>query len=148
MAVTRGFYSIGNDEEHRTFEAQCEQGHYCVHGAKAKCPKGRYGSTAGIWANFVEKDRGGLKAHANRPAGSMHETSTGAEGDLDLCTGACDPGHYCPTGSVSPTQEKCPAGRYGAVHGLGDWGCSGKCERGFWSVALLRSLHAFYLFLI
>jgi len=30
------------------------------------------------------------------------------------CSGKCSPGHYCPEGSTSKTQVRCPAGRFGA----------------------------------
>jgi hypothetical protein len=28
------------------------------------------------------------------------------------CSGKCLPGHYCPEGSVSPTEMMCPKGKY------------------------------------
>ena len=31
------------------------------------------------------------------------------------CSGACNPGYYCPKGSTGPTQKPCPGGTYGST---------------------------------
>ena len=40
-------------------------------------------------------------------------TFGGSRGITDpVCSGVCTAGHTCPPGSVTPTQEECPAGKY------------------------------------
>ncbi|CAM9203414.1 unnamed protein product, partial [Phaeothamnion confervicola] len=46
------------------------------------------------------------------------------------CSGLCSRGHYCPHGSISPTETPCPPGTFGNKRGLGDAACSGRCRRG------------------
>lgn len=46
-----------------------------------------------------------------------------------VAAGECPRGSFCPPGSSSP--RRCPAGRFGAVKGLGDAHCSGGCEAGY-----------------
>lgn len=48
------------------------------------------------------------------------------------CSGQCQPGYYCPIGSVNGTANRCPAGRYGAVTGLLTSSCSGTCLPGYY----------------
>ena len=47
-----------------------------------------------------------------------------------VCAGSCAPGHWCPAGSISATQNACPAGRYSAGQ-AGDNLCHGDCDAGF-----------------
>ena len=46
------------------------------------------------------------------------------------CDGLCEPGHYCPSGSISPKEKKCPPGSYGDIRGLKTSACSDLCEPG------------------
>jgi hypothetical protein len=47
------------------------------------------------------------------------------------CSGLCQPGYYCPAGSISATEIPCPAGRYGNSSGLQNSACSGSCAAGY-----------------
>ena len=46
---------------------------------------------------------------------------------INTCTGQCDPGYYCPAGSIAATAVKCPAGRFGA-RACTNATCSGLCD--------------------
>jgi hypothetical protein len=45
------------------------------------------------------------------------------------CSGPCQPGQFCPQGSVTPLP--CPKGTYGAVEKLTNSSCSGRCQQGY-----------------
>ena len=47
-----------------------------------------------------------------------------------MCSGACEPGFYCPNNSTSSTQIPCPAGRYGKDRGLANEFCTDLCPLG------------------
>ena len=44
-------------------------------------------------------------------------------------------GYYCTVNATSPTQNICPAGRYGSSTGLSSSACSGACNAGFYCLA-------------
>jgi hypothetical protein len=61
------------------------------------------------------------------------------------CSGNCQPGYYCPTGTILPLlcpigyycpdgveKIQCPAGSYGATQGLTHRECSGTCRQGYY----------------
>lgn len=50
------------------------------------------------------------------------------------CDGPCDPGYYCPEGSISAQQISCPPGRFG-VAGMIDSMCTGACMKGYYCPA-------------
>ena len=114
-------------------QQRCEPGSYCVGGRRLLCPAGTYGDAYGLSsAQVVVKLANGTRA---------------TSGTTTACSGLCDPGHWCGAGSTSPTQNKCPAGRYGApivnpsnasqtisaAHSTKS--CSGLCQRGHWCPA-------------
>ena len=51
------------------------------------------------------------------------------------CSGLCEPGYYCPTGSTSAQQEACPAGTFGSSYGLSNSECSGPALEGYYTTA-------------
>lgn len=61
------------------------------------------------------------------PAGTYASTNRTSKPD---CEGFCSPGFYCPTGSTSPRQFACPAGRYGTGGSI-DANCTGICNGGY-----------------
>jgi hypothetical protein len=50
----------------------------------------------------------------------------------ETCSGLCPIGFYCPAGTVSSTQFRCPAGRYGSERGLKSSSCTGECAAGYY----------------
>ena len=91
--------------------------------AQSACPKGTFCT-------------GGIKFDC--PPGTYGRTGRLTSSS---CNGQCYRGHYCPPGSISPTEIPCPVGRYGGTKGLGDSGCSGACPRS--SECLLGSIDQF-----
>ena len=50
-SVTPGYYTTGGEGTlnlTRSAQSLCEEGHYCLHGRKIRCPSGRYGGTQGL----------------------------------------------------------------------------------------------------
>ncbi|CAM9174325.1 unnamed protein product [Ectocarpus fasciculatus] len=102
----------------RSAERLCEPGFWCEAGFRYPCEAGAYGS-----------DFGATRGN---------------------CSGLCEAGFVCRNGSVSPEENPCgalsppgsyadqgllytcPAGRYGASHGLSVPLCSGSCSVGFY----------------
>jgi hypothetical protein len=149
IAVTDGYYTtsaapIAGDSTHpsarsnrqshfhRTSQDICERGHYCVAGAKFKCPPGVYGSTPGLTSALCTAacPKGhycpeGSPLPQECPAGTY-----GASSGLTTaaCSGLASPGYFCPAASTSPTQMACPPGRYGASPGLTTDACSKNCD--------------------
>ena len=113
--MTSGYYTIGSDDNRtQPAQKQCEPGHYCVEGHRYACPPGSFGETPGL-SNSV----GPILDHIN----------------AFFCSGLCAAGHYCPFNSTSNTQNKCPAGRYGASPGLTDENCTAVCPLGHYCPA-------------
>ena len=89
-------------------------------GCNNLCPKGKYAT--GIAPRDASGCRrcslaktcpySGMESPVPCPAGRF-----GAEAELFSlkCSGACDPGYYCPEGSASSTSKPCPAGRFVSV---------------------------------
>lgn len=97
----------------------CPDGRWCDGNTSVPCPAGRYGAP-GTQTESTSSTPG--YAHV---ASSLLGT--------DSCTGPCAPGHYCPPGSTSPTQVRCPAGTFGGPEGgLGSAACSGLCHPGYY----------------
>lgn len=78
----------------------CTEGYYCIYGATemSPCPKGTYNPVRG---RKVELE-------CKRVESGSYVSTTGAA----LPSGICDPGYYCPEGSVSSKQVPCPAGTF------------------------------------
>lgn len=116
--------AFGNNEDNslemRVSVLPCSLGHYCQGGVERKCPAGTFGSDTML----------------SSPA----------------CSGDCQPGYYCPAGTVNPikcplghycadgiAKVPCPAGSYGSIEGLRDRECSGKCQPGFYCLSGSKS---------
>lgn len=69
----------------------CAEGHYCMYGATemSPCPVGTYNSVRGRKTE-LECKRAEPGYYVSNIAASTP-------------TGVCNPGHYCPEGSLSPT---------------------------------------------
>ena len=82
----------------------CEAGRYC--------PAGSFKGLLCVRGHFCPP---GASRLTLCPAGTY-----GAVDGLNssLCSGPCDPGHFCESGSTSAQSEPCPAGTYNASHGL------------------------------
>jgi hypothetical protein len=103
------------------FSLLCPKGKYCTEGAPSAtdCPVGTY-------RNFF-----GGKSESDclpTPAGFYADTV----GTDEYEANECDAGHYCPEGSTSATQYKCPPGTYRAsTKGRSADDCA-KCEPGYY----------------
>lgn len=107
----------------------CSVGHYCQRGIEIKCPAGTFGSDLMLTSPTCSGDCSpGFYCPAGSlnpiqcpigyycPDGIMKEpcpagsygSSTGLR-DRE-CSGKCQPGHYCPSGSESSNAHKCPKG--------------------------------------
>lgn len=51
-----GFYTDGGNGTVRTESKPCPAGSYCTNGLKIPCPRGRYGSTAGLITDFCTRE--------------------------------------------------------------------------------------------
>ena len=73
--------------------------------------------------------RDGTGSPAPCPAGRF-----GAEEGLTSlkCSGACDPGHYCPVGATNSTFRSCPAGRFVSVPGSSNVSNCSTCKASFY----------------
>ena len=78
-----GYYTVGggpglNDESGsaltRHSQKECPQGHYCVNGTKIKCPKGKYGTSTGLYTSECDGDCDpGYYCDAASPSRKQHE---------------------------------------------------------------------------
>jgi len=116
---------------------QCPLGHACPNGSATAvmcaggffadvkqlseckpCEGGRYcaaGSFKGMMCS--------LGSYCPPAASRMRSCPAGRYGDDDglnssLCSGLCDPGHFCEVKSTSAQSAPCPAGTYNGSHGL------------------------------
>ena len=104
----------------------CPDGHWCDGNSSVLCPAGRYGAPG---------------TEVSSTPGFTHVKSSLL--GTDACTGSCAPGHYCPPGSTSPTQARCPPGTYGGLEGgLGSAACSGLCHPGYYCPGDGKSINA------
>ena len=156
--VSEGYYTVGggpglNDESGsaltRHSQKECPQGHYCVNGTKIKCPKGKYGTSTGLYTSECDGDCDpGYYCDAASPSRKQHECghpsfycpigsfaptpvkqgyySTNGEPRARANQSICEPGRYCEGG----IKRLCPAGKFGATHGLASNECSGNCFLG------------------
>jgi hypothetical protein len=117
------------DNVARVASIPCEMGHYCIGGKQYKCPIGRYGNSTLLSSEWCY---GECEAGSYCPIGSITPivcpkgyycqngdvkricdgghfgSSTGLKDRS--CSGVCSIGHYCPAGSTSANEFKCPAG--------------------------------------
>ncbi|EGD79005.1 hypothetical protein PTSG_01976 [Salpingoeca rosetta] len=88
----------------------CEQGHYCPRGTVTStqypCPPGTYTDSTSL---------GAAEECSPCPAGSACGWATGYTDNVPL---SCSQGHYCPTGTPTPTSFPCAAGTYTARSNL------------------------------
>ncbi|RYG67158.1 hypothetical protein EON64_08080, partial [archaeon] len=96
----------------QTHSEPCAPGSYCMNGVQVPCPVGVYGNVDSLATASCSAP---CRAGTHCPEGSVVPKM-------------CAPGSFCPDGQVAIL---CPAGRYGAVHGLKDIECSGLCQPGF-----------------
>ena len=112
----------------RTGQAPCEQGYYCVGGAKIECGSGDYDEDGRV-------DGMGVFCSARVSEPTFVQTgyySTGygnltSEGTTRTGEEQCDKGYY----AVDGVRAACPAGRYGDTVGLSSADCSGECSTGY-----------------
>ena len=106
-------------------------------GCNNLCPKGKYANGTASRDVFgciscpLTKTcpRDGTGSPVPCPAGRF-----GAEGGLTSlkCSGACDPGHYCPVGATNSTFRSCPAGRFVSVPGSSNVSNCSTCKASFY----------------
>ena len=135
------------DEEGKTACKRCPLGHSCPVGSTAAVPCGtdplaRDGSLGGYYADQMEQTEckgceggrycalGSFKGlmcgrgnYCPPLSSGMTECPAGQYGataglDSEICSGSCDPGHYCELGSTSAQSTPCPAGSYNGSYGL------------------------------
>ena len=94
----------------------CEDGRYCAAGSFKGLLCGR--------GNYCPPEAGSM---TQCPAGRY-----GADEGLNssLCSGPCDPGHYCLNGSMSPQSQACPAGTFNGSQGLKSVDACTECPAG------------------
>ena len=136
----------------RTGERMCEEGFYCVDGVRRPCPAGLFGNSrrlfdaqcsgncsAGYYCPEASTRPDQIPCGSSSvycPPGSVQPTpvqegyyTVGGMGPITRSDEAiCEPGTWCEGGVVT----SCPAGSYGATHGLSSPSCSGKCEAGYY----------------
>ena len=108
MDAAQGGGKVG-DATRRGEQLPCPPGHFCKRARKRRCAAGRWSS--------------------GTVAGGARATNSSA------CEGACAPGYWCPSGSVSPRERACPAGRYAAIAGSRSAACEGACAPGHFCAA-------------
>ena len=117
VLVSLGHYTVGGVASRRVSQRPCERGFYCVRGERFSCPPGTYGDREKLSYEF-------------QPHEATHTF---------ICSGFCEPGHYCLANSTSAVQNKCPAGRYGKLNmlneGLVDAECYAVCPVGHYCPA-------------
>ena len=106
-------------------------------GCSNLCPKGKYANgtasrdLSGCISCPLTKTcpRDGTGSPVPCPAGRF-----GAEEGLTSlkCSGACDPGHYCPVGATNSTFRSCPAGRFVSVPGSSNVSNCSTCKASFY----------------
>jgi len=84
---------------------------------EVECPLGAYCSEGVIY---------------DCPAGRYGITTRLESSD---CSGPCQAGFYCPSGSVTRNELPCPKGRYGNKEGLATQTCSGACQNPIYCLA-------------
>eukprot|EP00057_Strongylocentrotus_purpuratus_P012752 XP_011667226.1 PREDICTED: neurogenic locus notch homolog protein 3 [Strongylocentrotus purpuratus] len=151
-----GWYCPGNVSNFRPFD--CPAGFYCPNGTEHAyqypCPKGtyrpnengqalldcticdpgKYCAYEGDTTVTGDCDEGFFCIQGAWTAQPM-DFDNYTDGDC-LCPslstgGRCQPGYYCPRGSIEP--EKCTEGNYCDVEGLAD--VAGKCMEGFYCIS-------------
>ena len=108
MDAAQGGGKVG-DATRRGEQLPCPPGHFCKRARKRRCAAGRWSS--------------------GTVAGGARATNSSA------CEGACAPGYWCPSGSASPRERACPAGRYAAIAGSRSAACEGACAPGHFCAA-------------
>ena len=148
--VHDGFYTAGGSSNAtRTYQIQCEPGHYCTGGTRHHCSAGKYGSAYGMSSSNCS---GNCAPGHYCPLGSTRAGQYQCGGADKYCPGAqglpfnvsagyysvgggvgrrsnqsiCEAGYYCKNG----IRRKCPAGTYGSEPGLQNRSCSGLCSKG------------------
>ena len=106
-------------------------------GCSNLCPKGKYANgtasrdLSGCISCPVTKTcpDDGMGSPVPCPAGRF-----GADTELNnlKCSGACDPGYYCPEGSNTSKPRPCPAGRYVEIPGSSSLSNCTECGKGFY----------------
>ena len=88
----------------------CSAGHYCPAGTEFPtdnpCPPGTYTDSTDLISEGQCE---------TCPAGYACGYGTGGRRNPPM---DCAPGHYCPAGTISPTENDCPAGTYSAASNL------------------------------
>ena len=101
VQCAEGYY--GDDTELSECKL-CKGGRYCAAGSfkGLVCARGTYCPPGAGIATFCPLGRYGADEGLNS----------------SLCSGPCDPGHYCLIGSTSRQSQACPAGTFNGSHGL------------------------------
>ena len=104
--VTSGYWTISGGPLTRANQSICPAGYFCSIGIRRKCPKGRFGATAGLDS----------KGHIRMPARSYCPIASIVTLALQgvwqptvflLLHARLSAGWYCPIGSTSSQQEEC-----------------------------------------
>ena len=99
-------YSTGGSAQNRTGEQVCPPGTYCTGGVKYPAPAGAY----------AERGVNASAATTPCPAGTFGATPGLVNA---ACTGLCDEGHYCPSGSTGAKQAACGGAAFFCPGGSG-----------------------------
>ena len=75
VTVTLGYYSVGGmNDTTRSAQALCSIGYYCKNGLKVSCPVGSYGTTEGLYADFVNVTASYLAESSTRSPSQVPRT--------------------------------------------------------------------------
>eukprot|EP01035_Chromulina_nebulosa_P018678 gene18678-24425_t len=108
ILVSEGYYSTPEHVpvSNRHSQAICEPGYWCHKGKRYPCPPGS-------------------PLPIKCPSGRYSNTTTSSTND---CSGLCNKGHFCLSGSTSSTMYRCRGGIAGISNGLKTSDCSLDCE--------------------
>ena len=113
----KGAYDMGGtsvqEAQTRSDALICPLGHYCSRGIKRPCPRGRFGSTAGLFSRECSgKSGAGHFTREGSTSAQQYKCNPGRYADREgstsaSCVGPCDHGFYCKAGSTSRRAMHC-----------------------------------------
>ena len=124
--VTSGYWTISGGPLTRANQSICPAEYFCSIGI-GKCPKGRFGATAGLDSKGAHPHARQDRTAPSRPRSRRFVLQGGLAVPtvfLLLRSGPCSAGWYCPIGSTSSQQESVAAKTYIAL-----WAPRRQCQR-------------------